>query len=210
LASNTNSVDLSALTGGEAGGLSLVGFNGADFGRKSNFGWATKLQGGQQLAYTTFNDTGSPLSNGNAQNRSNRASCAQGDLVADTTGTSAGGTYFGHLVPQANSGIRSTCFADQKLRVLRFAMECTGNFRVRVSLSDGSMPDQLLTLPTSGAAWWQCTWRAVQPNSFMNFEIRMLTGTNGQLLPEYAYIGVPTKPARPKGFILDFNGGRTD
>ncbi len=210
LASNTDAVDLTALTGGVAGGYEIAGFTGADYFRKSNFGYATKLQGGGQLAYTTFNDSGTAVSNGGAASRSNRASFEQADIVSGGTGTSAGGTYFGHNIAQANSGIRSTCFADQKLRVLRFAMECTGNFRVRVSLSDGSMPDQLLTLPTSGAAWWQCTWRAVQPNTFMNFEVRMLTGTNGQLLPEYAYIGVPTNPARPKGFILDFNGGRTD
>ncbi len=208
LASNTSAADLTALTGGVAGGYELAGFTGADYMRKQDHTYGNKAQGGRQLAYTTFNDTGTPLSNGWYASRINRGTADAADL---TSGDYAPATnYAGHLVPQANSGIKATCFADQKLRVLRFAMECTGNFRVRVSLSDGSVPDQLLTLPTSGAAWWQCTWRALQPNTFMNFEVRMLTGTNGQILPEYAYIGVPTKPARPKGFILDFNGGRTD
>ncbi len=210
LASNTDSVDMTALTGGTAGGYEIAGFTGADFFRRSNGGSNTKLQGGQQLAFTTFNDLGGAVADNYYASRTNRASCENADITDGGTGTSAGGNYAGYQFATANSGIKASCFADQKLRVLRVAMECTGNWRVRVSLSDGSVVDQLLTLPTSGAAWWQCTWRAVQPNTFMNWEVRMLTGTNGRILPEYGYIGIPTKPARPKGFILDFNGGRTD
>lgn len=201
LASNTTPVNLTTLTGGVAGGASITGFTGADWIRSRNAGfYDIKQEGGNQLVYALFNDTGSAL----YYSGSGAANLASVDPL-DSPGAGSPIPFDGIQFPQINSGIKFSPIADQRKR--RLVMACQtygGTFQVKASLADGSYADQTLALPstlnTVVQSWWQCDWRGLAANSVINFEVRLLAGTGTSFAVQYAYIPVPEDAPRPRNF----------
>ncbi|HWH83249.1 MAG TPA: hypothetical protein VNU71_13545 [Burkholderiaceae bacterium] len=173
---------MTALTGGPAGGDNLVGFNGADYMVQDRWFQSLRPDGGEQLRYTLFADSGAlPAASG----------LTSGNLAW-------GGDYGGWACDGANKGLKFNPIASRSKKTLICAMYSgSAGFTINAHFQDGSAPDATLSFSGDANHWWKAEWIGKQENTLLDFEIRSQGAGFCRVM--YMYIGVPVKPHRPIG-----------